>query len=747
MNDNITPKFSINLGIVISANPYTHIYGVMPLWKMLQKKPFILAVPIGLMGNNRNGVQVQQAYNYGDHVILLYQEEYLSTGGASLCYILGSVIPEIFVGKKLSDYVPTTFWDKDNLTVQDFPGFELVEKTIKLSPYTLSATGHGSSDMLPGDFEAAGERVSLMVGDYLAGIVGRGAELFVDSINRRVVDRGLLKTSTTAASLADTAIVELPDALNATILTNKTRGSLPTPVPGKKNTAQTEYRVIEQESDLLYGRHSAVFSEDGKTPLSEDYTGYDGTRNIYAAGKLRIGKLSGLRTVTYTGPRINSLDSEPKLDPDDKVNPIQAQGLKSPDWSICSGTTDLIDNWYPASFLEANLYEYPDPEYTQLQDSVLSDKIKIAPNNSYIEFTDDGGIKIIDAWGSYILLSHGNVEIHAMNNLFMVSARDMLSFAGANKTDYATCSVSTQAYSGEYRITAGSSLRMLSGMSDKSPLILESPTAVRIIAKDLYTDANSVLFTIRNSDTSLSGGFAFQVLAPQGQINLAGQQLNFNGGKVGITSNTCAITLTNGVAIAGSINVHGGIICDRSSMTVDVINEKGAAVAKPFEFSGIVDIVNMAGGLRVSGDITTTRQLIAGSSVIGGSFSKFVGTQDKITSVGESFIAETRRFSTLTIQNLKISNASDVTTSLSPAKLENYRFTFGPASNSCVFTIPHKMPTGNLSTIQNKGFDRNGTKQYIYPGKGFWEGTGLRDPEGKLSGFVKLANAPSNTKD
>ena len=744
-------SYSIDIGVVISANTYSHIYAVAPIWKRTTDKPYWFCVPIGILGNTPNGVQLQCAYNYGDRVFVLYPNNYVKTGGSSLCFIIGGAPAHIFVGQSADEYVASTQWDENNLSVETFTGFEYLQRELHLDKYTPTAVGHGVSDMLPGDFEATGNRTSLMIGDYLAGFRGTATEIYIDSIQRRLVEDSLLKTTSTAAEDTNISLV------GTTVIDSiYTRGKLSEPTTDKSKKAW--YRTVQQSGDLLYGDQKTLLAEDGKTPLAKDYTGYNGTRYIYTAGRLCLGKIPSMESPVYVGPMISKELKKTKLVENNLSRQLEPQD-KEGNWNtkinekLIGGNKELlIDSWYPASFLEQGLAEYPDdPSPVEVADSIEETPIKVNHKHSYISFEDDGSIKLVDGWGSYILLSHGNIELHAMNNLFMVSARDMLSFAGANHTEYANGDLSIQAYKGDLRAQAGSNIK-LEANSKTGGITLEGRNEVRVIANTYKNDSALVVFTIRNSDTQAIGGQVFQVLAPQGQINLSGEHVRLSGGDITLTAQLTALSLSANVTIAGDVGVHGGLSCGGGSVSIPVITPEGKAMLKPYSPGTNTEIINARGGLRVSENLITKKQVLAAGLVCGGGFSlspknspqKEIATDQNLSGVRSTINK------TLSVPAPKIPEFKDdkLISKLALDNLSDYRFNFGKESKNCVFVVPHALPRGGTTTITNTGYvDAKNMKSYIYPGKGFWESNGLKLNSDNHIGFNRLPNAADNKVD
>lgn len=775
------PSFVLNIGVVVVVDPYNHVYGITP-YPTMRNVPPIPAIALGARGNTRRGVQLQTSYYVGDVVLYIEQLNLVTDPVSKLAFIVGAAQPELLEPVNPEDLVSASRWDGDNLDEQLVPLFRALETRAGLNDSPPYMTGHGGIDMPPGAYEASGKLISLIADDYFAGIRATCAEILVSGMDRRIIERSMLRTISTLNTLDDTAILN-----TSTITTHKACGNVndawynyvdeddneiktkdgkgsandnklsarPTGDSESSDEPTVAYRDITQSGDILYGEHRVILSEDHKTPLYTDFLGLDGTRKIFSATRTIIGKRAGLKSIGYQGERLNVDESLNDKYPDttNLDNPLTMSA--STDWWVYPEKLDLDLNGYPDSFVNGDLGEYADKKPQVITDSLVEDKaIPLMPGCGYIEFQDDGGIKILDAWGSYILMSHGNVEIHAMNNLFMLSARDTLSFAGANRTDYANEDISIQAYNGDLRIKGGKYLRMRAGNTDaEGSIVLEAPDSIDILSATTNIQSLEVSITCENPLTKGSNlGGVFQVLAPTGSINLTADSIRQNASTISLTSDTGkkALVINSMVTVVGDIMLHGGLHSWRNNPTVTIMNRRGESTSLTCICGTYGRWTNEMEGIHVVGGVRAVQDVISTMSVVGGNVLTLHKQKELVQAQNPGTLgASVRNFSNERKPNT--SNTEPVVTA-DVQDIEDKYFTFGKPSQACTYRLVTKLPSGN--TNPNRGFKPAGGKatgeEYIYPGIEFWRSNGVMNysvnPEGVPQGFITIPSANDNKK-
>ena len=751
------PVYHIGLGLVATANPYTQVYGVTPYPGANAAVP-TPCISLGALGNTIFGVQIHHTYSIGDIVLYLYQLNYASHELTSIGYIIGNAPINTITVQKVEELVQASQWDGDNLTYKEFPLFSNIETTAQTTVGRMMS-GHGASDMLPGDIEAAGRLVSLMLGDYFAGFRGNCAEVLVSGLDRRIIQRSFLRTESTVNTVHDTAILN-----RSTITTEKSCGNVDdawysclqedeTDISAVSEDAEPTYREITQSGDILYGKHRTILSEDGEKPLYTEYEGLDGTKTIYTATRLSIGRCPGLSATQYIGPRLNS-EEQTDYNPTPEIfgDPLSELDTSDQDnWLVSEDAALFALNGYPNSFLDLDKGEYEEGKSVELTDSLMpGEKIEIKPGKATIDWLDDGGIRLTDAWGSYILLSHGNIELHAMNNLFLVSARDTIELAGANRTLYAEQDTSIQAHRGDLRNIAGDNLRLQSG--DKKPTgetIIEAKNRIQLMSENIRMDGFYIGVTCRDpytNDKRTDG--VFQVLAGQGAIRMYGHDVKVNSTRLSLTGANTAMFLYNGVTAAGTFTINGGINITKQQVRMPVFTESGEIRTEKFTNLGSLDIINNNGGLHVSGPILGDNVLWVTNQLIGSEICS-LKKQEKILPIAiPGTVRRTcKRFPNITVQEpyafeFEYTSADE----LAWRNTSSLSFTFGKSSKGCRYRLTTAVPEGNMATTINDGYIANkGEKQYIYPGKAFWETSGVYDTVKNTEyGFNKVPKAKPN---
>lgn len=760
-----TVDFYVGLGIVVTANPYTHVYGVA-LYPGNDNAPLIPSISVGALGNTVFGVQLYSTYSVGDIVFFCYQQNYTANRVTPIGYILGSAPLNTTFTDTPEEIVQASQWDGENLTNDNFPLFSWMDTAKNLADGTpLQITGHGASDMLQGDVEAAGRLVSLLIGDYFAGFRANCAELLVSGLDRRLILHSFLKTESTVNSLKDTAIYN-----RSTITTEKTTGNVDdawydcvsedkTDILPIGESAEPVYRSITQSGDILYGTHHTVFSADGEIPLYSEYEGLDGTKSLYSAVRFSIGKKPGIKAIQYIGERLNSGDQS-KFDPTPEIigDPLQKLSTPEEDWIVSKDAALFALNGYPEEFLDTTLGEYPDKKPEEIPDPLRKgEKLKIYPGIGNIDFLEDGSVRIRDAWGSYILLTHGNIELHAMNNMFLVSARDTIEIAGGNRTEYAENDVSIQARTGDIRALGGRNIRLQSGDQDKKgETIIESKNRIQLMSNAVSLDALYVGVICRDpwQNTDDSPG-TFQVLANQGQINMFGNTVRINGNRSELTSINAALVLDNTATICGDVTVMGGIHCSDKDIVLDVFTDSGVVESKTFSSGVEKDIINDAGGLHVNGGIRGARGLTVVGQIVGEGLLVFTPQEKPITAANSAaVISNLQKFKPAStpeiLPALRLKKDKTGAAKLSRRDTAQQSFSFGPGSMACTYRLTTVLPRSGNNKDNTGYLDNRNNLQYIYPGTAFWKTNGVLTvgDSPTYRGFDKLPKAqPNNRKD
>ena len=737
------PIYSIGIGSIKSINPYTHVYRLQDLMQVKQKTgdvTCINAIPLGARGNTLMGVQSQHSYQIGDRV--LYVKQTAGSSVTTLGFILGVLTTELID----STPVAGTMWDGGNLQAKNFPKFDQWAQTSGATRVPTNV-GHSGIDMLPSAYELTGRLVAFQFSDYYAALRATCAELLVNGMERRIVLQSMLRTDSTVNSLADISILN-----ESTIDTHKWCGNVKDAWYNCLNEDDTQivvktgkspkYRIVEQSGDILYGKHTTLLDEGGTTPLYTDYLGLDGTRKILSSSRLVLGKYPGVIATEYIGDRLSVEEhtgEEPT--PENIRDALQNLNVSSDNWAVYADIGFVEHGGYPEEFLDAAQAEYSNYfEPIELKDSLRRDKkIKITPGNSYIEFQDDGGIKLIDAWGSFILLSHGNIELHAINNLFGVSGRDTLMFAGANRTDFAKNNIAVEAYTGKLQMISDDNLELRS----KSNLNLEVDGTLHINAFS-SAEFNCPIISVRCQDARYPLNATpgrFQLLAPNGTIDISAPKgyLRQQASQVSITSDINALVVgVTGVTTTGLLDVRGGIQSTSAPVTLTIPGE-----VRPHKFYAGSDMrwINMAAGLGISGDITTTGTL----SVAGGIHCHDFGVvqqwegNEKPPSVNNRMLQLTTKLTATTPTVTKGSTAGILTLD----DFDDYAFKFDPTNVNTLYRVVNALPTKNASNVFYEGYSNyKNNVSYIYPGQIFWEKSGaLNVVTNKPLGFAKVPTA------
>lgn len=740
-------KITLGIAVVKVANPYTHIYGIEPIttWEGM---PLITAMAIGSRGNSPYGVQTQQAYSVGDTVLFAYQD-WESYGSVTIFgYILGVVPLNTQVITDSSDIVDAALIEGNSLNYSVCKAFETLEQNAMLSTSPLRNNGHGLADMLPGDSEASGELVTLYNSDYISGLFTNGAKLMVSGIDRRIISRSLLKTESTICGNSDLAIVG-----RSVINTRQFVGNIDQAfynqieetkdgVKIRENAPKPIYRSFEIAGDAVYGRQHALLSHDGQSVLYRDFEANNGTKTVFSATGLRIGRASGIGMIEYTGGRLNDKTYDPS--PDETAIAFPVPGIVSgDDWGLIGNPQLLGADNYPNTFVPEDKYGYDDLAKIDIDDPQQPNgKISVAKGKSDIFFRDDGSILLTDAWGSYILLSHGNIELHARNNLFTVASRDHLSFSGGTHVTFAERNIEEQALSGSVKINAGDRLAL---QSDKGTVI-ESKTGLNLIGKTIAADGLNITVTCRDTDKPgmVAGGGSFKLLVPDGDVAVSSKSGVVYADAINVVTDTAAVGIGSNISVYGDTFIHGGLATTRHSAKCKVINPATGAVEQKNITGGVgTSITNTIGDIRAEGFVTSNKGVAAKGLI--------AGTQVCAQSQGDD--GRVKKCHNVE-QQTKIQipketdNNIDTVKDSAPTTLEKVSFKFDTESASCAYVLPTEPVSETNNTFKNDGTaDKNNEKGYIYPGRRFWTTDGLiSETTHSTDGFKTLAAARANDK-
>ena len=735
------------IGIVLYAEPFTHVYGVQETIE-LDDKPTYTAIALGSYGNSISGVQIQHAYNPGDTVIFIYEDSFLDPR-THIAYIVANAPTNTQLEKRIEDYVSASAWDGGNLSALNLGVFSALRTILSRPDLQIRINaGHGSKDMLPGDHEAAGELVSEIIGDYLAGFRSNCAEILVSGIDRRLILHSLLRTESTISSSNDIAIVG-----RSTIRTNKSVGNIDQAfynqvqetdagITPKNNPVDPVYRNVSIYGDVIYGKHKATLSYDGKSVLYKDFEANDGSKTMLSAKGFRIGRVGGLTTTEYHGERLNTNQYDPEPDTTSIEYPIPGI-VAGDDWGLIGNDDLLGGNIYPEDFVAENATGFADLSKIEIDDPQLpGEKLEITPGKSDIHFRDDGSILITDAWGSYLLMSHGNIEIHARNNLFTVASRDHLAFAGGTKVDFAERNIEQQANNGSIKILAGDRLALQS----ENNTVIESKQKLNLIAKETSLDSLNITVTCRDTDVpgSVSGKGSFKLLVPDGSVNIsADNNTIFGTSSVAlVTKDKTALGLGSTVKMNGNLELNGGLTVFRNETEYTLVDPKsGELIANNIAYGNGLSIVNTVGDIRAEGFITSNKGVTANGQISGKAICKQnAGREEHLGRCGD--VSQSTKISA-TAANVTVKNTGAAS---EPTDIEDVTFKFDTVSKACQYQLPPHATKGGSDSFENDGYkDKNNNPSYIYPGDGFWTGDGICiDGTKELYGFEDLPAAKPN---
>jgi hypothetical protein len=187
--------------------------------------------------------------------------------------------------------------------------------------------------------------------------------------------------------------------------------------PDKKHV----YALVEAQGSYIAGTYKTLYTEEDekkeipRVPLFQERLSSDGHFAMNSAKSMRFSKSTLFAHVECEGDTFK---------PDDS----QGQPLHAP------AVTPLLRK----TTIPADKGEIDVKFNTYTVDDITNGQQSIEELQAFIDFEEDGSIKLRDAWGSYIYLHGGNIQIHAVNNIFMISGRDYIQAAGGSVSCNAT---------------------------------------------------------------------------------------------------------------------------------------------------------------------------------------------------------------------------------------------------------------------------------------------------------------------
>lgn len=577
---------------------------------------------------------------------------------------------------------------------------------------------------VPGDYVIAGERTGLSMDNYAITVQAGDVRFHYSALTGELHEQAFLKTAKTALTSKESFIIgtkavqidqqayniydayfDCYDVMDEYTLT--------------RNSQPERYRYATYTGDAVNGSYYTFYSHAPASgeplPLYQTYLDNKGTYTIKTATGLHIGKDVEFTSLHWGGDHIQT---------DEFLDTIALPQVNVEAAKVLPKVT------------EEEAYS-PNTESTE---TVTVDRennaVSLLKGKSGIDFLEDGSIKLMDAWGSYILLSEGNVQIHSANNTFLVSGRDCINIAGGTQVIKAVQDVHLDATEGSILTNAGSDLKL-------------NATNISVGAKEVI-GIQGMSTLIKSTDIKLAceaGEKGTLQLGGDGcNVTISSQELVLWGNKSStLATPSCCLSASGVLKACGNLYVGGGLtlgVCD-ASITV---GDKEHNINTTAGHLLITD-----GSILVKGMVRSTGAIVA-TNIIAESVAAKNSNDGKMFKTNNVPIKPTENMLRKQESSDKVTLSTDVK-GWDNDTWDRLLFTFDKTSKACNYVVKGDYELEgeklNRATLNIKG-----EESYVYPGEPFWKSSGLRvitvDEDGNeketLQGFSAYGFNKHNTK-
>jgi hypothetical protein len=457
-----------------------------------------------------------------------------------------------------------------------------------------------------------------------------------------------------------------------------------------ENTAA--YTFTEIFGKCVQGKYFTVdtYTDKARYTVFQEYMQNNGNYSLCTATGLKIGKTHKFDNVSCSGAKF-----KPQVD-----------------------DTVIIDKADLSQRTTYKTTKKSEPYAEDYEKTTITDKdenvINIYQGDSYIDFREDGSLKITDAWGSYILMSHGNIQIHAANNLFVVSDRDAIHITGGVESHRAVADIQMESVTSDIKLYA-------------KELIQTGSKSFNIVSTDTVFKSNTITCLAPYIQCSTLDGEAGSIILGDILGNKSAIDIYVNSNNTIIKSDKSIVLASAGnvasltsdkLCIGKSLIVGGDLSVDAVNINIKVndinINSTGSG--------GNIKVKN--GSIYCGANIEAFNGIKAGI---------ITATQVGAVKSNDGKLAKAHNLNLQTIKNkLNSDMLSEVDQVLNiGAPLDKdvidstySKFTFNKESESCVFVMEDKdIKDSGVTCSVNK--TEAGDSLYIYPGQSFWESNGI----------------------
>lgn len=474
------------------------------------------------------------------------------------------------------------------------------------------------------------------------------------------------------------------------------------------------YKFTEAYGKALNGKYFTINfnTTDKQYMVFQEHYANNGMYSLHTATGMKIGKRSNFDFIQCSGSHF-----KPEMD----------------DTFIYEKTPDTEITYIRTLSEEAYAKDYDKIE----DEDIDGNKINIYNCSADIEFADDGSIKIKDAWGSYILLSHGNIQIRAANNMFLVSDRDTIQISGGVESHRAVSDIQMESVDANVKIYAkgttqigGDTYSVITNniieTADKNITLItpyyqcvskDDKTSTIVLGGMLNSSSNSsnTSINIRSKDTIISAKNTINTVTDNTAVILDNKALTVGGhlsvgGDINIKDLTARVTFDNNLyttidKVGGNIKLQNGSLYAKG--TVEAYN----GVRADYVYANRVAAVNSN-----NGKLAEIRNLNLASIITKINNDRTPVTKDVMVTVQAA----------IDFDNID----------------KNTYFIFDKESAYCCYCVDSTdIITG--VTISNINKNTEGQELYIYPGQNFWTLNGL-EITNKKNGEIQVTQEGFN---
>jgi hypothetical protein len=436
--------------------------------------------------------------------------------------------------------------------------------------------GDRTTEDIPGDYSIEGKHTDITVDDYAIHIGTDCAHTVYSAVAGERIDFSFSLSETTAISERTTYIVD-----NSPLFVSKYSYDIGqsffdcydiTDNVLTRNGTHPTYAYVETISPKLGGRIETLYNKpkdtatDETTPLYQEQLDNNGSLNIKTVSGIRLSHdVSDYFKIACNGDLI--------------------QGTENVAVSLTK--TPVEETQYDK---ETSSTFRPALKRKKITNA-LGEDLEVFMGQSCIELAPDGSIKIQDAWGSYILLSKGNIQIHAYNDCFITAGRALTGIS-ADKL-LMTSAVATEISSDKLTRVIGSDCLDIAGRYTT----YKADTLKANLSNSLQI--SSPITTVKATHMDLGDTMADVVI--RGQNILACTEGTFTA-TAGLNCFVVGADATYNIA---ELRVGSNIHIENFNYSVTVDNKK-------LDYQGInnASLFIYDGQLQSRGDIITTGALI-----------------------------------------------------------------------------------------------------------------------------------------